>query len=189
MKNFIKIFFISIFCLCLAKATPAQEQTWDELMTQVNTLYQQNNFVQAIETAKNAVKLAEKEFGPDKNEVALTLNTLAYLYFKQGKNAEAENLCKKSLGIVEKISPYSDETAAAFNNLAEIYVAEKKYSDAESLYKRSIDIVEKRLGPNDPYVGMVLESLAELYQTMGRLEEAKATLARAQQISEKENIE
>ncbi len=51
------------------------------------------------------------------------LNSVAGVYFKQGRYAEAEPLVKRSLAIREKaLGPEHPDVAQSLNNLAVVYV-------------------------------------------------------------------
>ena len=69
--------------------------------------------------------------GPDHPRVALILNNLAGLYYRQGKSAEAEPLHKRSLAIREKVlGADHPDVATSLNNLALFYGAHGKYGEA-----------------------------------------------------------
>jgi tetratricopeptide (TPR) repeat protein len=108
------------------------------------------------------------------------LGTLAALYFKQARYAEAEPLMKRSLTILEKgLGPEHPAVAPSLNNLAMLYRTESRYAEAEPLFKRSLEIGEKALGPDHPDVASSLHSLAVLYEKQGRYTEALGFSRRA----------
>lgn len=67
-------------------------------------------------------------------QVAATLNNLAVLYGKRGKYKEAEPLCKRALGIREKVlgSDHPD-VAKQLNNLALLCQNQGKYEEVQLL--------------------------------------------------------
>ena len=67
-----------------------------------NELFDEGRYQEAIPFAKEALRLSEREFGPDDSTTGSTLNNLAFLYRAQGRYAEAEPLYKRSLAIKEK---------------------------------------------------------------------------------------
>ena len=76
-----------------------------ELMEAYNSfiaLYQQGRYSEAGPYAKEALRLATEEFGPNDPSTAIDLNNLALLYEAQGHYAEAEPLYKRALAIDEK---------------------------------------------------------------------------------------
>ena len=66
--------------------------------------------------------------GEEHPNTALVYNNLAGVYDEQGKYREAEELYKKSLGIIEKaLSEEHPRAAVSYNNLAEVYWHQEKY--------------------------------------------------------------
>jgi tetratricopeptide (TPR) repeat protein len=59
---------------------------------------------EAVPLAQRALAIREKALGPEHPDVATSLNNLAVLYQAQGRYADAELLCKRSLAILEKRS-------------------------------------------------------------------------------------
>jgi len=176
------------FFLSLALVLPlaAQEARWSELIAQVRTLHNQGKYAQGIPLAQEAVQLAEKTFGADHQNVALSLNLLGLMYDEQGMYAEAEPAYKRSLAIREKaLGPDHPDVALSLNNLAELYREQGRYAEAEPLHKRSLAIREKALGPNHPDVAVSLNNLAALYQDQGRYPEAEPLYKRSLAIREK----
>ncbi len=63
---------------------------------------QKGKYAEGLDTARKALDVAEKTFGSDDPHVATAQNSLAELYFKLGKYAEAEPLFIQSLSTREK---------------------------------------------------------------------------------------
>jgi len=80
----------------------AYQSQWEELNAKVVQLYQQGRYAEATKVAQQALKVAEKTFGPEHPKVATSLKDLGILYDSQGKYAEAEPLYKRALAIREK---------------------------------------------------------------------------------------
>jgi tetratricopeptide (TPR) repeat protein len=75
------------------------------------------------------------------------LNNLAALYHSQGRYADAEPLCRRSLAIEEKaLGRDHPAVAGSLNNLAALYVGQGRYADAEPLYQRSLAIQTAIIG-------------------------------------------
>ena len=67
-------------------------------------LYQaQGRYVDAEPLYKRSLAIREKSLGPDRSEVAESLNNLAFLYNAQARFADAEPLFRRSLAIKEKV--------------------------------------------------------------------------------------
>jgi hypothetical protein len=68
----------------------AQEILWKELKAKTDTLYQQEQYSEAISVGKEALKIAEETFGSTHPNVGTSLNILALLLQTRGKYAEVE---------------------------------------------------------------------------------------------------
>jgi tetratricopeptide (TPR) repeat protein len=85
--------------------------------------------------------VTEKAFGPDHPDVAQALNNLAALYARQGRNADAERLFKRSVVTFEKtLGPNHPDLADVLEILAGLYKDQGRYADAEQLSRRSMAI-------------------------------------------------
>jgi len=73
--------------------------------------------------------------------------------------------------------------ATGASNLADVLRAKKDYPAARRLYERALAIDEKVHGPNHPEIAVDLRNLAGLLESMGRRDEARPLLERAQRIS------
>jgi tetratricopeptide (TPR) repeat protein len=65
-----------------------------------------------------------------------------------------------------------------------LYFTEGRSADAEPLYQRSLTVAEKALGPEHPFIGIVLNNLAKLYIDQGRFAEAEPLYRRTVSILE-----
>jgi Tfp pilus assembly protein PilF len=85
--------------------------------------------------------VTEKAFGPDHPDVAQALNNLAALCSRQGRNADAERLFKRSVVTFERtLGPNHPDLAGVLENLAGLYKDQGRYADAEQYLKRSVAI-------------------------------------------------
>ena len=81
----------------------------------------EGRYQEAIPFAKEALRLSEREFGPDHPNTGAVLNNLATRYVGQGRYAEAEPLYKRALAIGEKaLGPDHPDVAGDLINLAEL---------------------------------------------------------------------
>lgn len=177
---------ITVLTLWLACPVQAQEAEWKRLNQEVNSLYSQGNYGQAVIIARQALGVAEKIFGPEHRNVAISLNNLAWLYRTQGQYAQAESLFRRLLVILEKaLGPEHPDVAETLNNLAALYAAQGQYAQAEPLYKRSLAIREKALGPEHLDVAQSLNNLAVLYNTQRQHAKAEPLYRRSLAIIEK----
>jgi len=122
MKVSARILLTTLLIVLFAVSAYAQETLWNELNAKAATLYQQGRYSEAVNVAKEALKVAENTFGPDHPNVAASMNNLAELYRAQGKYAEAEPLYKRALKIWEKaLGPDHPDVATVLENLAGLY--------------------------------------------------------------------
>jgi CHAT domain-containing protein/Tfp pilus assembly protein PilF len=163
-----------------------QEARWEELNARAGTLYEEGRYKEAVPVAQEALQVAEQTFGPERPQVAVSLNGLAEMYRAGGRYAEAVPLVVRALGILEKsFGPNDRDVATTLNNLAGLYKAQGKYQEAEPLYQRALGIREKVFGPEHQEVATSLNNLAELYDAEGRYDQAEPLLQRALAIQEK----
>ena len=91
------------FQLLLLAMLPASAQgpgmEWDMLNQAVIKLHRAGDYELAIVVARQALEVAEKDFGPNHPNVARSLNSLAELYSAQGRQKEAEPLYKRARAI------------------------------------------------------------------------------------------
>ena len=184
--NIIAVLLIG-FLLTVCHAAFAQNV--DEataLNGQMEVLYRQGRYSEAMPLAQRILAIREKALGPNDPDVAESLNNLALLYRIQGRYADAEPLFKRSLAIaVKAFGPDHPNVAVSLNNLSDLYFVQSRYTDAEPLYKRSLAIREKAFGPIHPDVAESLNNLALLYRVEERYADAEPLYKRALAINEK----
>jgi len=92
--------WIAIFGLSLWPAdVSAQEPVWQSYMSDAQRTQQQGLLELAGGIYQIALKEAER-FGEQDPRLAETLNSLASLYYEQGKYSKAEPLYRRSLALV-----------------------------------------------------------------------------------------
>ena len=136
---------------------------WQELSEKFLYLYKNQHYAEAEEIGKATLKLAQEAFGPEHDNVAVSLNNLSLLYVAEKKYKEAESLLERVLSINEKNLGGNDpKVATDLNNLAEAYKAQKKFTDAAFLYNRALKICEKAYGANHRQTKIARENLEVL---------------------------
>jgi tetratricopeptide (TPR) repeat protein/CHAT domain-containing protein len=140
----------------------------------------------ALPAAQQLVSRAERLFANRPDQLAYAINELAGICWDLARNAEAEALYKRSLGLFERARGADDPDAAiAANNLGLIYWNMGRYADSEKSFKRAIASGEKRLGAEHPDVATRYNNLALVYQDLGRYAEAEKLFKRSIAIGEK----
>lgn len=115
MRRFATLLILGIF---LASAVPlrADEKLWDELQDRAITLYQKKDYPNAVATQREALAVAVETFGTGHPNVAESMDNLAIYDQALGNNAEAEELYRKALAILEKNAKPGDHYLAIFMN-------------------------------------------------------------------------
>ncbi len=139
-----KVVLIMVLVVSFTLPVYAQEILWKELKAKTDTLYQQEQYSEAISVGKEALKIAEETFGSTHPNVGTSLNILALLLQTRGKYAEAEPLYRRVLKIDEKVLGRDNpKVAAALNNLAGLFQDQGKNAEAEELAERAKEIRSK----------------------------------------------
>lgn len=135
---------------------------------------------------KAALAITRKSLGSRHPQVATILHSLASLYDKQGRFAEAEPLFLEHLKIHEKeYGAESYNLVFTLDQLSEFYFDQERYAEAEPYLKRVVHIAGKTLRPDEPELAAYMRFLAKLYLKMGRPAEAEPLLKQALAIYEK----
>jgi len=126
----------------------------------------------AIDSFSQAVDLQQK-LGLEE-ELASNLNSLAGLYYYQGRYSEAEPLYLQAIAIIKQSLPEKDLSLATYlDNLAILYESQGRYTEAEPLFLQAIAIIKHSLGECHPDLATYLNNLALLYESQGRYTEAE----------------
>ncbi len=138
------------------------EARWLSYKEQAERAVQQNKLEHAESLWYAALQDAEG-FPANDPRLTITLECLAELLFKQGKYAQAEPLCARTLEIYENtIGPTHPDVGILANNLAMLYHMQDKFEQAEALYKKALNVQTKALGAKHPEVINLLGNYANL---------------------------
>jgi len=130
-------------------------------------VYQSSDFTEAEKLLLAAVKEAERAGEPGNLDLARGLRDLGLVYSATGRPEEAETAIRRSMTIRMATLPSDHADITDCLNLL------------------SLVAKEKRLGSEDPDVAVSLNSLAALYLSQRRPDEAEPLLRRAVAIREK----
>ena len=91
MKYFgiLALLLVSLGALLFSVYKGKMADDWDSLNQKFIDSYDAGEYDRAMELARKALHVAEKDFGPDHPHVATSLNNLAVLYNGQGNDAKA----------------------------------------------------------------------------------------------------
>lgn len=181
IKSIFIVLLSLILIVSLSSVSHGQVELWEELIEKSYESYQEGNYSEAVDTAREALRFAEKEFGPVHYTVAISLNNLATLYITQNKYDEAEPLYKQSIKVQERaLGKNHPNIAMSHVNLAKLYSYQEKYEKAEFHYIQALTIYEESIGPDHPDTANILKEMSTLYMQMGNKNKARRYMLRAQ---------
>ena len=157
------------------------------LMSTMGTVYQSLGLYPSADSLlQEALRVREREFGPNDTSVATTLAALGYVARARGDYADAERDYGKALAIRERaFGPQSAAVASTLAGLAAVRIEQGRNAEGESLSVRVLAIDEKARGPDDPQLANDLMHLALVYWGEHRLPEAEPLMRRALSIQER----
>ena len=98
----------------MAPTDPQAQKQVGQLNQKVVKLYQQGQYAQALDLARQSLELARANVGEEHPDTAMSLNNLAYLYQAVGNYEAAQPLFARALAICEKVlGPEHPDTAGA----------------------------------------------------------------------------
>src|SRR5271166_933336 len=174
------------FAVIAIAPAAAQQGDLNAMLKRFNDLNSAGDYPAALVEAQKLEAAVKARFGISHPGYGAALSTLAMVYDKQGKYADAEDLFKRALAIYEKARGTSqDVMAETLYNLAVVYSKQGKHADAESLYKRALAIYEKARGVSRSDVVNTLHGLGLVYKDQGKYADAEGLYKRALAIYEK----
>ncbi len=168
-----------------AAGAPETSDEATSLDKQVEALYSQGKFHEAMPLAERSLALREKALGATHPDIVVNLNNLANLYLALGTYARAEPLLVRALDVSDKVGATHPDVANILNSLAFLYYELGVYARAEPLLVRALDISEKTLGATHPDIAVNLNNLANLYSAQGAYARAEPLYVRALDLREK----
>ncbi|CAN5416917.1 hypothetical protein BH10CYA1_BH10CYA1_02110 [soil metagenome] len=153
-------------------AAAEKPEPWIELLSKGMDAIQQNNTLQAEQLLKRAV-VATDAFAPTDPRIASTLELYSEALWKNGKLAEAQPICERTLLFYSTtLEPKHQDIGVISNNLAMLYHALDKPELAEPMYKRALDIRIANQGTTHPDVITLLNNYANMLYVCHREGEA-----------------
>lgn len=144
MRILFKILLIVIMATSFALATNAQEDLYNKLNKKLESLYKNGRTEEAIEVAKEALKVAEKTYGKKHPYVSVSLNNIALLYVADGKYEKAEEFYDRSLKLAEELlGKDNPQLAGILKNMVRCSEKLGKTEKAEMLEARLENLQEQ----------------------------------------------
>jgi CHAT domain-containing protein len=114
------------------------------------------------------------------------LNNFASIHTEQGEYAQAESLYQRLQPLQEKtLEPNHPQTLMTQFNLATLASYQGDFARAQRLHHHVLQTREKALGPDHPDVANSLRNLARVHAAQGELNSAITTLAKANEVIER----
>ena len=161
-------------------ACPASQSDDDEfnlLNQQVQTLFKQGKYQEAIPLAEKAVELAKRVYGPEdsaRRPASITWPSCT----RNGRVRQSRTALQEALQIWQKVlGPEHPDTATASITWPRC-TSMGEYAKAEPLYQEALRIRQKVLGRTSRH-GDSLDNLALLEFDLGRIDEATALARQA----------
>jgi non-specific serine/threonine protein kinase/serine/threonine-protein kinase len=121
-----------------------------------------------------ALDLRTRALGPDHPDTLGTMNSLAVLYWVQGRYDEAEPLFLATIEASQRVLGRDHpSTLASMHNLATLYNNQGLYDKAEPLFLETLEKHRRVLGEDHPNTLGSMNNLAFLYSVLGRYGEAE----------------
>ena len=145
--------------------------------------YSNGDIGRAEKTFKKANAFIDKELGPDRAELAPTLNNLGGVYLARKKWDAAGAQFYRALSLLENSGNFID-TASVLVSVGTMYHARDNAPEAEKAFRRAYEIRLKVFGAKHPKVARTALDLAATLTLEGTYDEAERLYADALHIYE-----
>ncbi len=169
--------------------TPVNEiaiTDWDKSSVQYINTYKEGDYASAENMAKQALILAEKEFGHKSIYTLTSIRDLARLYKAQAHFKKSELLYEEALALMKSIfGNHSLETAKSMNSLAMLYYNQGDFDKAKLLFIKTLALREEVLGKKHQDTLASMNNLAVLYQAQNKFDKAKVLFLKSFSLTKK----
>ncbi len=120
------------------------------------------------------IDAAENKLGNWHPELAYPYSMMALVREEQGKIAEAEDLYKRAVAILERTElPDAEDLTNALHELAFFFFRQRRWAEAEPLLRRVLDTMEREKQPEGDILEYI-EAISVLCAEQGRFAEIEA---------------
>ena len=168
--------FFHIFLFFLISSSSVSGQTWEDLIAQSRTYFQQEQPDSAIYFMEKALQQALTEFGKAHSNYNETLKNLVLLYKSAGKFEKAAEL---ELGVAVTLRE-ADKKTNEFKEKGD-------YQTAIGWAEKALTLAENEFGRQHETYALFLNNLAEVYRLMSRYEPAEPLYKRARYTIKMQN--
>lgn len=169
-----------LLVLILAAGTPGTvlkagpQDDWERMNQEAATLFEQENFEEAISRAVDAIYFAQSQFGDRSPQTIIGLYQLASFYWELGYPEEAAPLFQQAYQLgSEVLGENHPDTLMIASGLAELFVEEGQYDEAQALLEKTLAGNRKTLGEENPETLYTMVRLAQIYEAQGAYDSAE----------------
>jgi CHAT domain-containing protein len=156
-----------------ARSAPRDTTDYLSLLAQADSLRRDGTYDRAVQLAKQALAITEREFGKADTSVARALHILGDCARREDRLEDAEQLLNRSLTIREqKLGPDDPWVARSLNSLALLEGDLGHNEQSMALHLRALEIRRHAFGEIHPEVAISLGNLAGLYLRESMIEAA-----------------
>ena len=178
--------------IAVSAISPASPQApkLEKLASDIERHYEAGEYSDVLTLAREALPLAERQYGPEHERLFPILRTFGNSYYWLNRYEEAEPLLKRTLAIRESVNgPRDLKVAEAATELANVYYYWTGHAgDAAPLYRRAATIVEAARGPRHAATATAVQDLADTLAYLGQHPEAEPLSNRASYLSRARRI-
>ena len=151
-----------------------------EMLQQVfNKLYEQEDFLSALETAQRVLDIREGVFGTEHPLLIASLNNVATIHLELRQFQRAEEIYKRVAKLCKVAKGKERDYADVLSNLGFVYFETDRFEEARNAHGDSLRIQEKTLGDDHIDLAVTLSNLGETEAVLGRFADAQVHLQRA----------
>lgn len=153
------------------------QKKWEVIRRSAQQLQNEGRFAESELLWLSALEEAEI-MGRGNPALVLTLESLAAVYFHQGKFWNAAPVGKRLLAMFhEELGPDHLDVGVVATNLAIIYHEWKKYADAEPMYRLALAIKREKLGESHSEVMFLKQSHADALKAAAATRSGRWTMS------------
>lgn len=159
---------------------PDNPRMADSMVNLAISLGKMGKYEESETLYRQALVIYRDSLGNDHSRVALNLENLGYLLHKKGDDASAERVLREAIEVWRRARPEGHwQIAFSGGVLGCCLTARGQYEEAEQLLLKAYEVVEETLNEQHPRTLKIADYLVELYQVLGKPEQANEWKAKA----------
>ncbi len=132
---------------------------------------------------ERALQIRQQQLGGEHLDTLKSMNDLAWLYFRQGRLDESEQLFLKPLeGRRRVLGEEHPDTLDTMQKLGWVYMPQARVDEAEPLFTKVLEIGRRVLGEEHPVMWRSMHGVAFLYANRGLYEKAEQLCLKSLEI-------